>query len=85
MGYFSEETITNNANEETMAPATRSGKVTGAKYINVRNQPSKDGKPLGQLQRDSIITILGETGDYYKIKYRNFPVAYAAKHLIEEV
>lgn len=88
MGYFSEEDITNKEKEsyeDTTAPATRSGKVTNSRYVNVRKSASKTGEVLGQLPKDTVATILGESGDYYQVKYRNYPKAYVAKHFIEEI
>lgn len=87
MGYFSEEDISNQereARDSSMAPATRSGKIIN-KYVNVRKSPSKTGEVLGQLPKDTEVVILGESGDYYQVKYKNYPKAYVASHLIEEI
>lgn len=87
MGYFSDEDVKNKENESyegTMAPATRTGIVVNSKYVNVRDQARKDGKAIGQLRKDEKVIILGKDGDYFQIKYMNYPKAYVAAHLIEE-
>lgn len=86
MGRFKESQIEDFSTDydREMVPATRSGKVVNSKYVNVRDKPSKDGVPIGQLQRGSLVTILGRTGDYYQIQYMNYPKAYVAEHFIEE-
>lgn len=86
MGYFSEEDIERRehvSHEDNMAPATRTGTVANATYVNVRNAPNRDGQPIGQLQRGSLVVILDEVGDYYKIEYMRYPEAYVAAHFIE--
>lgn len=89
MGYFSEENVSNQEritreNEDYTAPATRSGTVAKAKYVNVRNYPSKTGESIGQLMMGDHVEILGQDGDYYRIEFKSYPRAYVAAHFIEE-
>lgn len=93
MGYFSEEDIARTEQaedkeydsilEEKTVPATRTGRITQARFVNVRKGPRRDAEVLGQVLRDDEIAIVGESGDYYKVKYRNYLHAYIAKHLVE--
>lgn len=86
MGYFSEEDVKNKESyNDTMAPATRSGVIENSRYVNVRDEDSWMGTPLGQLAKGEKVAILGESGDYYRIKYKNYPNAYVAKHLVKEI
>lgn len=88
MGYFSEEDIKNQErvpreNEDYTAPATRSGTVSKAKYVNVRTNPLKTAESIGQLMKGDHVEILGQNGDYYKILFKGYR-AYVAAHFIEE-
>lgn len=88
MGYFSEEDIKNREripreNEDYTAPATRSGMVAKAKYVNVRLRPSKTAESIGQLVKGDRVEILGQERDYYKIPFKGYR-AYVAAHFIEE-
>lgn len=86
MGYFSEEDVKNkDSYDDTTAPATRSGVIENSKYVNVRDAASRTGTPLGQLAKGEKVAILGESGDYYRIKYKNYPNAYVAKHFVKEI
>lgn len=37
-------------------------------YVNLRSMPSEEGEILGKLYNNSAATILGQEGDWYKIK-----------------
>lgn len=82
-----EEKISEDFGETTTkdysAPATRSGIVT-KKYVNVRRYPSKTGEVLGRLQLNNKVEIIDKDGDYYRIKYKNYPEAYIATQFVEE-
>ena len=80
MGYFSDEDI--KLNHEP--PVSSSGTVANAKYVHVRESPSKTGASLGLLYKGEKLEILGLVDGYYKIKYKRHKEAYVAEHFIEE-
>lgn len=88
MGYFSEDVKNRDRapreNEDYTEPATRSGMVAKARYINVRKRPSRTGESIGQLMMGDRVEILGQDGDYYRIAFEPCPIAYVAAHFIEE-
>lgn len=88
MGYFSEEDAVKQErilreNEDYTAPATRSGTVAKAKYVNVRLGPSNTAESIGQLTMGDHVEIIGQERDYYKIPFKGCE-AYVAAHFIEE-
>lgn len=84
MGNYMDYNTENKSDEETMPPATRSGIVANAKYVNLREDPNRAGKKLVQLSAGTKVEILDETGDYFRVKVKYFPEAYVAKHFIKE-
>lgn len=86
MGYFSEEDVKNkDSYAATTAPATRSGVIENSKYVNIRDSASRTGTPIGQLAKGEKVIILDESGDYYQVKYMNYPRAYIAKSFVKEI
>ena len=58
------------------------------KYINVssayvRNKPSKDGEIVTSLIKNTDVTVTGENGDWYKIKFNNYE-GYIFKELLSD-
>lgn len=41
---------------------------TASDYVNIRNTPDAEGDVLGVVYKDSVVTILEETNDWYRIK-----------------
>lgn len=68
--------------ENTMEPATKSGKVVNAKYVKLRKESSPMAGAHCLLSMGTKVTVIGEEGSYYKVKYKNFPEAYIAKNLV---
>lgn len=92
-GYVSKEYITTNNTESnntgnTSASETEVNK-TGYVYnvssggLRVRKEPSTSSTVLGTLYSGNSVNIVGETGDWYKIKY-NSSYAYVHKDYITE-
>lgn len=52
-----------------------------ATYLNVRTGPSMNDSIIGGLQNQSKVTILGESGNWYKIQYNN-QEAYVSKDFV---
>ena len=58
------------------------------KYINVssayvRSKPSKDGEIVTSLIKNTDVTVTGENGDWYKIKFNNYE-GYIFKELLSD-
>lgn len=56
--------------------------INGSKYcLNVRAIPSlTSASPvIACLNKGDRVTVLGEDGDFYRIKYKNYPEAYVVK------
>ena len=61
---------------------------TSTKYINVssayvRSKPSKDGEIVTTLIKNTDVTVTGENGDWYKIKFNNYE-GYIFKELLSD-
>lgn len=61
---------------------------TSTKYINVssayvRSKPSKDGEIVTSLIKNTDVTVIGENGDWYKIKFNNYE-GYIFKELLSD-
>ena len=61
---------------------------TSTKYINVssayvRSKPSKDGEIVTSLIKNTDVTVTGENGDWYKIKFNNYE-GYIFKELLSD-
>ena len=61
---------------------------TSTKYINVssayvRSKPSKDGEIVMSLIKNTDVTVTGENGDWYKIKFNNYE-GYIFKELLSD-
>lgn len=61
---------------------TRSGIVTARSGLNVRTSASILGKKLGTLKSSSPVTIVGESGNWYKILYKN-SYGYVSKNFVK--
>ena len=63
--------------------AVRKGTViTKGTGLNVRNYPSEAGDIIGSVPFGETVTVYGETGDWYVIRYGNL-VGYANKNFID--
>lgn len=61
---------------------SRTGNVsTQAKDLNIRSGASIDAAILGSMPKGAQVTILGESGDWYQIRYNNL-TGYASKQYI---
>lgn len=81
--------------EEPEEPTTPEEPSTGTTYENsktmyvtassiyVRSEPSTRGDIVTSLIKNTDVTVLGEDGDWYKVKYNNFE-GYIRKDLLSE-
>ncbi len=69
-------------NESVVQAMSATGKVTAVE-LNVREQPTTDGKPHPvTLKRGDKVHIMGKTGDWYLIDHAGVR-GYSSKHFIE--
>ncbi|WP_379970172.1 SH3 domain-containing protein [Ectobacillus sp. sgz5001026] len=66
--------------DSVQASSNTAGTVN-ATYLNVRTGPSTNDSVIGALPNQSSVTILGESGNWYKIQYNN-QVAYVSKDYV---
>ena len=71
---------TSNSSEETSI--NKSGKVVVNSSLNVRNGANLNSKIIGSLYNGSNVTIVGESGNWYKIKHGN-STAYVSKDYVK--
>ena len=81
------ENNTNNSNSESNSSeetsSNKSGKVVNVHTgLNVRNGASTSSGIIGSLSNGSNVTIVGESGNWYKIKYGN-STGYVSKEYIK--
>lgn len=83
-----------NQNEDNQEeePSTNSSDTTytesSTKYVNassiyVRSEPSTDSEIVTTLIRDTDVTVTGESGDWYKVKYGDY-AGYIYKELLSD-
>ncbi|MDY4078201.1 MAG: SH3 domain-containing protein [Clostridium sp.] len=72
----------NEGNSSGETSSNKSGKVVNVHSgLNVRNGASTSSGIIGSLSNGSNVTIVGESGDWYKIKYGN-SIGYVSKNYI---
>ena len=49
--------------------------------LNIRSQPSLSAQVIGQAPKGATVAILGESGDWYQIRYQNI-TGYSSKQYI---
>ncbi|MFQ5675638.1 MAG: SH3 domain-containing protein [bacterium] len=59
----------------------RPARVT-ANLLNVRSDPGRSGRIVGQLQGDTVVNLVSQVGDWYEIKF-NDSVAYVHGDYLE--
>ncbi len=65
---------------ETQPTRTGTVRITSG-YLNIRNAPSSSGTPIARAYNGETVTILGESGNFYKVIY-NGKTGYASKTYI---
>lgn len=58
-------------NKSTTVPTVKTGSVNVSTALNIRQQPSTYCNIIGSLNKGTKVTILGEVGEFYKIKKDN--------------
>lgn len=85
-GYVSGEYIKLDGSQSSQAPSeSRQGKVklsSSSSRLNVRSNASMSAGIIGKLSDGAAVSILGESGDWYKIKY-NQTTGYVSKEFIQ--
>ena len=87
-GYVSKDYVqalgeSNNGNSSQETTSSKSGKVVNVHSgLNVRNGASTSSGIIGSLSNGSNVTILGESGNWYKIKYGN-STGYVSKDYVK--
>lgn len=61
---LSSEVPVSSGTESTVVAAV----CTASDYVNIRNTPDTEGDVLGVVYKDSVVTVLEETNDWYRIK-----------------
>ena len=64
-GYIREDLIT-----EDISKVNGSGMIT-ASVVNFRKKASTDSDTLGQITKDTLVTITGVDGEWYKVSHNN--------------
>lgn len=82
----SSENNNNNSNNGSSEEIIKRGKVTGiSTVLNVRNGASISSKKISYLRNNTTVEILGESGNWYKIKSDKSDNAYVSKNYIKIV
>ncbi len=85
-GYVSGEYIKLDGSQSSQASSeSRQGKVklsSSSSRLNVRSNASMSAGIIGKLSDGAAVSILGESGDWYKIKY-NQTTGYVSKEFIQ--
>lgn len=70
--------------ESTGDPKTRTGIVVDAAYVNVRREASFESEVLEVFRKGDRAVIIGEIGEFYKIRTSVNPVAYISSAFFKE-
>ncbi|MEX6643298.1 SH3 domain-containing protein [Clostridium perfringens] len=90
--YVKDVTENNNSNQGTQTPekpstpesTEKTGIVNVSSSLNVRSSASTSSKVIGSLSGNTKVTIVGEEGAFYKIKYKGSH-GYVAKEYVKDV
>ncbi|MDK0784029.1 SH3 domain-containing protein [Clostridium perfringens] len=90
--YVKDVTESNNSNQGTQTPekpstpesTEKTGIVNVSSSLNVRSGASTSSKVIGSLSGNTKVTIVGEEGAFYKIKYKGSH-GYVAKEYVKDV
>ncbi|WP_415347698.1 SH3 domain-containing protein [Clostridium perfringens] len=90
--YVKDVTESNNSNQGTQTPekpstpesTEKTGIVNVSSSLNVRSSASTSSKVIGSLSGNTKVTIVGEEGAFYKIKYKGSH-GYVAKEYVKDV
>lgn len=76
---------TNQPEEKTTETAieNKKGYINVTSSANIRESASTTARVMNTLTRNTEVTIIGESGDFYKIQYQNI-TGYIAKSLISD-
>lgn len=72
------------AEVEKNGPETKNGIVVNSLHVKVRNKPSYDSDVLEVLRKGDKVTILGKSGEFYKVSTRLNKIAYISLNFIKE-
>ena len=72
----------NKADEKTTT-TDKKGYINVSSYANIRKEASTSSEIVDTLSRNTEVTITGEEGDFYKIKYQDI-TGYVSKSLISD-
>lgn len=78
----SENNDTTNQNSDTMYDTAVTKYINGSS-VYIRNEPSTDASIVISLIRNTDVTVTGENGDWYKVKYGDFE-GYIFKELLSD-
>lgn len=87
--YFTnqiDEKITEKSSADlgTMAPETKTGKIIGSVFVNVRKGPTRDAEVIGTIAKASPVTIVDKVGDFYKVTTKKYKEGYIFSTFVEE-
>lgn len=72
----------NNSNSDTMYEKGVTKYINGSS-VYIRNKPSTDADIVISLIKNTDVTVVGENGDWYKVKYNNYE-GYIYKELLTD-
>ena len=78
----SENNDTTNQSSDTMYDTAVTKYINGSS-VYIRNEPSTDASIVISLSRNTDVTVTGENGDWYKVKYGDFE-GYIFKELLSD-
>ena len=74
--------IENNSSSDTMYENSVTKYISGSS-VYIRNEPSTDADIVISLIKNTDVTVVGENGDWYKVKYNNYE-GYIYKELLSD-
>ena len=72
----------NNSNSDTMYEKSVTKYINGSS-VYIRNKPSTDADIVISLIKNTDVTVVGENGEWYKVKYNNYE-GYIFKELLSD-
>ena len=80
------EDVMSPTEKETTVPEPVKGKISKELFVNIRRDPSMNNDPMDVLEKGDEVEIIGEIGDFYKVRFKNGSrIGYVLKELCEEV
>lgn len=72
------------ARVESMEPETKNGKIVGARFVNLRQNPSTEARVVVTAAEGDAVKILARDGDWYKVRYGKTKIAYVLTRYCKE-